>query len=66
MLLSPCVWAIIITHALSVFGYFTIVNQLPNYFKNILHFDIKKVRFWATFISIPQIPFLQGSIINKI
>ncbi|KAL1464582.1 hypothetical protein WDU94_004213 [Cyamophila willieti] len=39
---SPCVWAIIITHALSVFGYFTIVNQLPNYFKNILHFDIKK------------------------
>lgn len=42
MLLSPCVWAIIITHALSVFGYFTIVNQLPNYFKNILHFDIKK------------------------
>lgn len=41
MLLAPCVWAIIITHALSVFGYFMIVNQLPNYFKNILHFDIK-------------------------
>uniref|UniRef100_A0A8D8TK43 Sialin n=1 Tax=Cacopsylla melanoneura TaxID=428564 RepID=A0A8D8TK43_9HEMI len=39
---SPCVWAIIITHALSVFGYFTIVNQLPNYFKNILHFNIKE------------------------
>lgn len=42
MLLSPCVWAIIITHTLSVFGYFMIVNQLPNYFKNILKFDIKK------------------------
>lgn len=37
------VWAIIITHACSVFGYFTVVNQLPTYMKYILHFDIKEV-----------------------
>lgn len=44
ILLSPCVWAIIITHGTSVFCYFTIVNQLPTYMKYILHYDIKSVR----------------------
>lgn len=43
ILSAPCVWAIIITHGCSVFGYFTIVNQLPTYMKYILHFDIKSV-----------------------
>ncbi|XP_033227395.1 sialin isoform X2 [Belonocnema kinseyi] len=42
ILTSPPVWAIIITHACSVFGYFTVVNQLPTYMKNILHFNIKE------------------------
>lgn len=41
LLLSPPVWAIVITHGASVFGYFTVVNQLPTYIKNILHFNIK-------------------------
>ncbi|XP_021928322.1 sialin isoform X1 [Zootermopsis nevadensis] len=41
ILTSPCVWAIIITHGASVFGYFTVVNQLPTYMKHILHFNIK-------------------------
>lgn len=39
---SAPVWAIVITHACSVFGYFTVVNQLPTYMKNILHFNIKE------------------------
>lgn len=43
ILTAPCVWAIIITHATSVFGYFTITNQLPTYMKTILHFNIKEV-----------------------
>lgn len=43
ILTSPCVWAIIITHGTSVFGYFTITNQLPTYMKTILHYDIKSV-----------------------
>lgn len=50
ILTSPCVWAIIIVHGCSVFGYFTIVNQLPTYMKNILHFNIKEVSagfFWG-------------------
>ncbi|XP_055298408.1 sialin isoform X2 [Sitodiplosis mosellana] len=41
ILTAPCVWAIILTHGTSVFGYFTIVNQLPTYMKYILHYDIK-------------------------
>lgn len=40
--LSFPVWAIIITHACSVFGYFTVINQLPSYMKDVLHFNIKK------------------------
>lgn len=36
------VWAIVVTHACSVFGYFTVVNQLPTYMKDVLHFNIKK------------------------
>jgi hypothetical protein len=43
ILTSPHVWAIIITHGASVFGYFTVVNQLPTYMKYILHFNIKAV-----------------------
>ncbi|KAG5896957.1 hypothetical protein JTB14_024804 [Gonioctena quinquepunctata] len=35
------VYAIIITHGCSVFGYFTVVNQLPTYMKDVLHFNIK-------------------------
>ncbi|XP_037293127.1 sialin [Manduca sexta] len=38
---SAPVWAIIITHGASVFGYFTVVNQLPSYIEKILHFNIK-------------------------
>ncbi|XP_014361498.2 sialin [Papilio machaon] len=41
MLRSAPVWAIIITHGASVFGYFTVVNQLPSYIESILHFNIK-------------------------
>ncbi|XP_066584108.1 putative inorganic phosphate cotransporter [Prorops nasuta] len=36
------VWAIILTHGASVFGYFTVVNQLPTYMKYILNFNIKE------------------------
>lgn len=36
------VWSIIITHGCSVFGYFMVVNQLPTYMKDVLHYDIKK------------------------
>ncbi|VVC38796.1 Major facilitator superfamily,Major facilitator superfamily domain [Cinara cedri] len=35
------VWAIIITHVTSVFGYFTISLQLPMYMKYVLHYEIK-------------------------
>ncbi|XP_063242977.1 sialin [Bacillus rossius redtenbacheri] len=38
---SMPVWAIVITHTASIFGYFTIVNQLPTYMKYILNFNIK-------------------------
>ncbi|XP_050511061.1 sialin [Diabrotica virgifera virgifera] len=36
------VWAIVVTHGCSVFGYFTVVNQLPTYVNDVLHFNIKK------------------------
>lgn len=39
---SAPVWAIIVTHGCSVFGYFTVVNQLPTYMKYILDFNIKE------------------------
>ncbi|XP_012285120.1 sialin isoform X2 [Orussus abietinus] len=42
MFTSIPVWAIIITHSCSVFGYFTVVNQLPTYMKYILNFNIKE------------------------
>lgn len=41
LLVSLPVWAIVITHATSVFGYFTVVNQLPTYIESILHFNVK-------------------------
>ncbi|XP_026826016.1 putative inorganic phosphate cotransporter isoform X2 [Ooceraea biroi] len=42
LITSGAVWAIVVTHACSVFGYFTVVNQLPTYMKYILHFNIKE------------------------
>ncbi|KAL0275646.1 UNVERIFIED_CONTAM: hypothetical protein PYX00_003443 [Menopon gallinae] len=42
MLSSFPVWAIIVTHGCSVFGYFTVVNQLPTFTKYILHYNIKE------------------------
>ncbi|CAH1115962.1 unnamed protein product [Phaedon cochleariae] len=42
ILTSMPVWAIILTHACSVFGYFMVVNQLPTYMKDVLKVDIKK------------------------
>ncbi|XP_060662679.1 sialin [Drosophila nasuta] len=42
LLCSPAVWAIIVTHGLSVFGFFTVINQLPTFMSKMLHFDIKK------------------------
>ncbi|XP_015433654.1 PREDICTED: putative inorganic phosphate cotransporter [Dufourea novaeangliae] len=39
---SAPVWAIVVTHGCSVFGYFTVVNQLPTYMKYILDFNIKQ------------------------
>lgn len=42
MLLNLPVWAIIITHGCSVFGYFMVVNQLPTYMKDVLKYEIKK------------------------
>lgn len=48
ILTAPCVWAIIITHGCSVFGYFTVVNQLPTYMKYILHFNIKENGMWSS------------------
>lgn len=43
MLTSKAVWAIILVHGASVFGFFTVVNQLPTYMKYILKFNIKEV-----------------------
>ncbi|KAK9296824.1 hypothetical protein QLX08_009237 [Tetragonisca angustula] len=42
ILLSIPVWTIVVTHTCSVFGYFTVVNQLPTYMKYILNFNIKE------------------------
>lgn len=43
ILTSGPVYAIILTHGASVFGYFMVVNQLPSFMKDILKFDIKHV-----------------------
>ncbi|CAK9810498.1 Putative inorganic phosphate cotransporter [Anthophora plagiata] len=40
--LAPPVWAVVLTHGCNVFGYFTVVNQLPTYMKYILNFNIKE------------------------
>lgn len=45
LLSSPPVWAIVICHGCSVFAYFTVVNQLPTYVSDVLHYPIKEVRF---------------------
>ena len=45
MLLSVPLWAIIITQMCSNWSYYTLLTSLPTYMSNILHFDLKSVRF---------------------
>lgn len=42
IILSLPVWAIIVTHACSVFGYFVVVNQLPTYLKDVFSLEVQK------------------------
>jgi len=39
------VWAVAIAHFTNNWGYYTLLTCLPLYLKNILHFDMKSVRF---------------------
>ncbi|XP_018327964.1 sialin isoform X2 [Agrilus planipennis] len=48
ILTSAPVWAIIIVHTCSIFGYFTVVNQLPTYMMEVLHFDAKNNGFLSS------------------
>ena len=38
---SPAVWAITATHVSQSFGTYVLLTELPNYMKNILHWDLK-------------------------
>ncbi|XP_034244522.1 sialin isoform X2 [Thrips palmi] len=42
LLTSGPVWAIVLTHVASIYGFFTVVNQLPTFMKKVLHFNIKQ------------------------
>lgn len=45
MLLSVRLWAIIIPQMSFNWTYYTLLMSLPTYMDNILHFDLKSVRF---------------------
>lgn len=49
ILTSAPVWAIILTHGASVFGFFTISNQLPTFMNDILKVKIEKNGFMSAF-----------------
>lgn len=49
ILTSSAVWSIVVVHGCSVFAYFTVVNQLPTYMKEVLHFNIKKNGLLSSF-----------------
>lgn len=40
---SVPLWALVIAHFGQNWGFYTFLTQLPRYFQNVLHFDIKKV-----------------------
>ncbi|XP_052126714.1 sialin [Frankliniella occidentalis] len=42
VLSSGPVWAIVLSHVASIYGFFTVVNQLPTFMKKVLHFNIKE------------------------
>lgn len=45
MLLSLPLWAVIVSQMCSNWSYYTLLTSLPTYMDNILHFDLKSVRF---------------------
>ncbi|KAK3923783.1 Sialin [Frankliniella fusca] len=42
LLTSGPVWAIVLAHVASIYGFFTVVNQLPTFMKKVLNFNIKE------------------------
>ena len=45
--LSLPVWAIIVAHFSTNWGFYTLLTELPNYLKNRLDFDLTQVIFSA-------------------
>ena len=41
ILTSPAVWAITAVHVSQSFGAYVLLTELPNYMKNVLHWDLK-------------------------
>lgn len=45
ILLSPAIWALIVVEIGFDWGAYTIVNDLPKYMNDVLHFSVKQVSF---------------------
>lgn len=43
------VWSIVVAHTCSVFGYFTLVNQMPTFMNDVYNVSIKKNGFFSSF-----------------
>ncbi|KAF5270662.1 hypothetical protein FQA39_LY01400 [Lamprigera yunnana] len=49
LLTSMPVWAIVCAHTCSVYGYFTLVNQMPTFMNDVYAVSIKKNGFFSSF-----------------
>ncbi|CAL1542430.1 unnamed protein product [Lymnaea stagnalis] len=45
----PAVWAIIVAHFTSNWGFYTLLTSLPTYMSNILKFNVKQVKKFSSF-----------------
>ena len=72
ILTSPAVWAITAVHVSQSFGAYVLLTELPNYMKNVLHWDLKSKVMVVNIInyvqSVPQgiysgLPFLAMTLV---
>ncbi|XP_022255305.1 sialin-like isoform X2 [Limulus polyphemus] len=51
---SRAVWILTFTKFFAAFGFYTVLTEIPSYFKTVLHFDIQNSRLWTATLYVAQ------------
>ncbi|XP_076317167.1 sialin-like isoform X2 [Tachypleus tridentatus] len=54
LITSRAVWVLTLTKFFSAFGFYTLLTEIPSYFKTVLHFEIQNNGLWTATLYVAQ------------